>query len=60
VLCGLAPSLELLIAARALAGMGGGGILTGWSLLSEANALIFTDVDSTIVANVTLTDMVPL
>ncbi|THH09058.1 hypothetical protein EW145_g2271 [Phellinidium pouzarii] len=28
ILCGLAPSMEALIAARALAGMGGGGVMT--------------------------------
>ncbi|KAI5120520.1 hypothetical protein M0805_000105 [Coniferiporia weirii] len=28
ILCGLAPSMETLIAARALAGMGGGGVMT--------------------------------
>uniref|UniRef100_A0A0W0FCR2 Major facilitator superfamily (MFS) profile domain-containing protein n=1 Tax=Moniliophthora roreri TaxID=221103 RepID=A0A0W0FCR2_MONRR len=29
IFCGLAPSMELLIAARAVAGMGGGGVMTG-------------------------------
>ncbi|EEB95924.1 hypothetical protein MPER_05031, partial [Moniliophthora perniciosa FA553] len=31
--CGLAPSMELLIAARAVAGMGGGGVMTVSSIV---------------------------
>ncbi|KAG7097144.1 hypothetical protein E1B28_004522 [Marasmius oreades] len=33
ILCGLAPSMEALIAARALAGMGGGGVMTVSSIV---------------------------
>ncbi|ESK97591.1 vacuolar amino acid permease [Moniliophthora roreri MCA 2997] len=33
IFCGLAPSMELLIAARAVAGMGGGGVMTVSSIV---------------------------
>ncbi|KAF5369889.1 hypothetical protein D9758_001219 [Tetrapyrgos nigripes] len=57
LLCGIAPSMEFLIAARALAGMGGGGIMTGDSTSRYQNSLL--NLDHT-VSSIVVTDLIPL
>ncbi|KAF8268308.1 major facilitator superfamily domain-containing protein [Lactarius quietus] len=59
ICCGFAPSMEALIAARAVAGMGGGGIMTGDHIIYPSCNLSPTNGHRA-VSSVAVTDLVPL
>ncbi|KAF7301419.1 hypothetical protein MIND_00707200 [Mycena indigotica] len=57
IFCGLAPSMETLILARAVAGMGGGGVMTG-TVDSYLRLIIL--IALLLVSTIVTTDLIPL
>ncbi|KAG0705491.1 vacuolar amino acid permease [Suillus ampliporus] len=57
IACAFAPSMEALIIARAVAGMGGGGVMTG---MLGAAVLITGEIYLVAVSSIAITDLIPL
>ncbi|KAF8974403.1 vacuolar amino acid permease [Flammula alnicola] len=60
IFCGLAPSMNTLIAARAVAGMGGGGMMTGEHHMGFFVLQLSPNRRVCAVSSVAVTDLIPL